>query len=146
MKTAGNISERDVKGLKAIFAEYSFIAAVYFFGSAVSGRSGPMSDVDMALLLKSGAPAGKDLIHVEDYLAYRIAKALDVREVDVVNLNKQGLVFQHQVLKSGRLIYEADSAFRVAFTARVISNFCDFEPTLRLIEKFRLKGLMRRYA
>ena len=102
--------------------------------------------MDIALLLRDDAPAGRDLIHIEDYLAYRISKALDVREVDVVDLNRQGLVFQHQVLKTAKLIYDADQSFRIAFTTRVISNFCDFEPTLRLIEKFRLKGLMRRYA
>ncbi len=146
MKAVKDISEQDLKGLGGILGEYPFIASAYVFGSVASGKAGPMSDVDIALLLRHDAPSGKDLIHTEDYLAYRIAKELGVREVDIVDLNRQGLVFQHQVLKSGRLIYDADPALRIAFTASVISRFCDFEPTLRLIEHFRLKGLIRRYA
>ncbi len=146
MKAVGNISKQDMMELKNIFSEYSFIASAYLFGSAVSGKAGPMSDVDIAVLLKENAPKGRDLIHSEDYLAYRIAKALDVREVDLIDLNGQGLVFQHQVIKTGRLIYDVDPSSRIAFTMHVISRFCDFEPTLRLFEKFRLRGLMRRYA
>lgn len=146
MKAVKDITEQDLRGLTSILAEYPFIASAYVFGSVASGKAGPMSDVDIALLLRKDAPSGKDLIHTEDYLAYRIAKALGVKEVDIVDLNRQGLVFQHQVLKSGRLIYDTEPSFRIAFTANIISRFCDFEPTLRLIERFRLKGLIRRYA
>src|SRR6266540_4168206 len=102
LKAVKDISEQDLKGLVGILAEYPFIASAYVFGSVASGKAGPMSDVDIALLLRHDAPSGKDLIHTEDYLAYRIAKELGVREVDIVDLNRQGLVFQHQVLKSGR--------------------------------------------
>jgi predicted nucleotidyltransferase len=146
MKTAGNISEHDLVDLKGVFVEYPFIASAYLFGSVAAGKAGPLSDVDIALLLKEDAPKGRDLIHTEDYLAYRLAKALGVREVDVMDLNSQGLVFQHNVLRTGKLIYDADHSFRVKFVASVISRFCDFEPTLRFIERFRLKGLIRRFA
>lgn len=45
-----------------------------------------MSDVDIAVLLKGNAPKGRELIHEEDYLAYRIGKILRINEVDLIDL------------------------------------------------------------
>ena len=134
-----------IEKLKEIFKSYPYIASAYIFGSQLSGKITPMSDVDIAILLKEDiAPKSKELIHEEDYLAYRIAKALEVKEVDLISLNKQGLIFQHNVLKSGKLVYDADPELRIKFEMRIISNFCDFEPTLRFIEKFNLQGRIMR--
>ena len=136
----------DVSILKDIFQEYPYIASAYLFGSQASGKIGPMSDVDIAILLKDNAPVGRELVHEEDYLAYRISKALCVREVDLIDLNRQGLIFRHNVLRTGRLIYDADPALRIRFEMQVITNFCDFESTLRFMEKFHHQGRIRRLA
>jgi len=130
--------------LKPIFMEYPYIAAAYLFGSQVKGKTTPMSDIDIAILIKDNAPKGRELIHEEDYLSYRIEKVLKVGEIDLVELNSQGLIFQHNVLKTGRLIYNGDPEFRIRFESRVISNFCDFEVTLRFIEKHHTEGRMAR--
>jgi len=136
----------DLERLKPIFGDYPYIAAVYLFGSQATGKKGPMSDVDIAVLLKEPHPKGRELMHKMDYLAYRIEDALQAGEVDLIELNKQGLIFQHNVLRTGKLIYDADPAFRIEFTARVISNFCDFEPTLRFMSNFHFEGYKRRLA
>ena len=132
--------------LKNIFKEYPYIAATYLFGSRASGTAGPLSDVDIALLLKGNAPKGRDLIHEEDYLAYRIGNALHAKEVDVIDINGKGLVFQHTILKTGIVICDSDPSFRVQFESRVISHFCDFEPTLRYVEAYHSKGRLNRLA
>lgn len=134
----------DIKKLENIFKEYPYIASAYLFGSYSSGKEGPMSDVDIAILLKDNAPEGRELIHEEDYLAYRIGKSLGVNQVDLIDLNSQGLIFCHNVLKTGRLIYDADIAIRIRFETRAISYFCDFEPTLRFMERFHLQGITKR--
>ena len=136
----------DVEKLKNIFEDYPYIVSAYLFGSQASGKIGPMSDVDIAILLKEDAPKGRELIHEEDYLAYKIARALGVKEVDLIDLNSQGLIFKHNILRTGKLIYDADPRFRISFEMRVITEFCDFEPTLRFIEKYHLKGRLRRCA
>lgn len=136
----------NINKLIDIFKEYPYIASAYLFGSAAKGKAGPMSDVDIALLYKENAPEGRELIHAEDYLSYRIAKTLGVKEVDLVNLREQGLVFQHNVIRSGKLIYDADPSFRIRFLTRLISNFCDFEPTLRFMNNYYFEGYKRRLA
>ncbi len=132
--------------LEDIFKDYPYIASAYLFGSQVSGKIGPMSDVDIAILLKDNAPVGRELIHKEDYLTYKIADALQVKEVDLIELNKQGLIFVHNVLKTGKLIYDADPDFRIRFVAKVISDYCDFEPTLRFMNNYYFEGYKRRLA
>lgn len=136
----------EIENLKDIFKDYPYIAVAYLFGSQALGRIGPMSDVDIAILLKNNAPKGRELMHEMDYLSYRIEDVLNAGEVDLIILNTQGLIFQHNVLRTSKLIYDDDPAFRIGFEMRVISNFCDFEPTLRFIERFHLQGRLRRLA
>lgn len=132
--------------LKKIFKDYPYIVSAYLFGSAATGKRGPMSDVDIAILLMDNAPKGRELIHKMDYLAYRIEGALQIKEVDLIELNNQGLVFVHNVLKTGKLIYDANPDFRVRFVAKVISDYCDFEPTLRFMNNYYFEGYKRRLA
>lgn len=136
----------NTKQLKSMLGDYPYIAAAYLFGSHAQGRAGPMSDVDIAILLRKNAPRGRHLLHEEDYIAYRASRILSVKQVDIISLNGQGLVFQHNVLRTGRLFYDVDPLFRVRFEMAVISEFCDFEPTLRFMEKFHIQGRLRRIA
>lgn len=129
-----------------IFKDYSCIASAYLFGSHAAGKICPMSDVDIGILLKDNLSGGRELMKKMDYLAYRIEDAIREGEVDLIILNTQGLIFQHNVLRTGRLIYEADHAFRIGFEMKVISKFCDFEPTLRFMDKYHFEGYKRRLA
>ena len=135
-----------IEKFEAIFKDYPYIASAYLFGSQVSGKVTLDSDVDIAILLKNDAPRGKELLHEEDYLAYRLARMLGSKEVDLIDLNRKGTVFQHNVLRTGFLIYDADPAFRIRFETEVIIRFCDFEPTLRYIEKLQLQGRIERFT
>ncbi len=136
----------NLERLGVIFKDCPYIAAAYLFGSYATGKKGPMSDVDITVLLKESYPEGRELMHKMDYLAYRIENALQAGEVDLIELNKQGLIFQHNVLRTGKLIYDADSDFRIRFTAKVISDYCDFEPTLRFMNKYYFDGYRKRFA
>lgn len=135
-----------IEKLKDILGDYSYIASAYLFGSHVSGKATSESDVHIAILLKENAPKGKELLHEEDYLAYRAAMMLGVKEVDLIDLNSKGIVFQHNVLRTGVLIYDGDPAFRIKFETEVIIRFCDFEPTLRYIERLQLQSRIERLA
>ena len=135
----------DIKKLKDLFKDYPYIASAYLFGSYVSGRISPMSDVDIAVLLKEPFPKGRYLIHQMDYLAVKIEEVLK-KEVDTVEMNRQGLIFQYNVLRTGKLIYDADPSFRVNYVSRLISAYCDFEPTLRFMNNYYFDGYSRRLA
>jgi predicted nucleotidyltransferase len=134
----------NVEEITSLLRMYPFIAAAYVFGSTVRGQASPLSDLDIALLLDEYAPPAVDLLRIELLLAYELQKRLNVSEVDLITLNRQRLTLQHAVLRTGRLIYDADPPYRIRFTQRVIQAYIDFQPTLRLIGQFHTRGRLRR--
>jgi uncharacterized protein len=100
--------------LAPLLRAYPFIVAAYQFGSTVRGQEGPFSDVDIAILVNEGrAPSASELLHIELLLAYQLQRHLNVPEVDLLTLNQQRLTLQYAVLRTGRLIYDADPKYRI---------------------------------
>jgi predicted nucleotidyltransferase len=128
-----------------LFKAYPFIAAAYQFGSTARGQEGPLSDMDIAILVDDKrVPSAFDLLRIELLLAYELQKQLIIPEVDLITLNHQRLPLQYAVLRTGRLIYEADPKYRIRFTQKVIQDYLDFRPTLDLIGQFHTRGRLRR--
>jgi len=128
-----------------LFRAYPFIAAVYQFGSTARGQEGPLSDLDIAILVDDKrVPSALDLLRIELLLAYELQKKLSVSEVDLFTLNHQRLPLQYAVVRTGRLIYETDPNCRIRFTQKVIQAYLDFQPTLELIGQFHTRGRLRR--
>lgn len=128
-----------------LFRDYPFIAAAYQFGSTVRGREGPLSDLDIAILVdEERAPSAVELLRIELLLAYEFQRRLNVPEVDLITLNRQRLTFQYAVLRTGQLIYDTNPKYRIRFTQKVIQAYLDFQPTLQLMERFHTRGRLRR--
>lgn len=132
--------------LAAVLQECDFITAAYLFGSHARGTATSESDVDIAILLRDDAPRGLKLGDELALLGARIQRAIGGTAVDLVPLNGQGVVFQHTVLRQGRVLFDRDPAARRRFEWKVIMEFCDFEPTLRFMQKYQLRGWLRRCA
>ncbi|MGQ0776532.1 MAG: type VII toxin-antitoxin system MntA family adenylyltransferase antitoxin [Pseudonocardiales bacterium] len=98
----------------------------YLFGSRATGRHHPASDADIAIM--PGQPL--DLL-AEASLADRLAQALRVSAVDLVDLRRAPLRLLGRVLEEGRLLCSADEPGRVAFEVRTRSEYLDFLPTYR---------------
>lgn len=138
--------EINFERIKEIFKDYPYIASAYLFGSYAIGKRWAKSDLDLAILLTDDAPKGRELIHKMDYLAYRIEKGLQIKELDLIELNNQKLIFVHNILKTGKLIYDINPDFRVRFVAKAISYYCDFEVTIRFMNNYCFEGYRRRLA
>jgi predicted nucleotidyltransferase len=104
-----------------------------------------LSDLDIAILVHDKrAPSDLDLLRIELLLAYELQKQLTVSEVDLITLNRQRLPLQYAVLRTGRLIYEADPKYRIRFIQKVVQSYLDFQPTLELMGQFHTRGRLRR--
>lgn len=133
------------KKIARLFRRYPYIAAAYQYGSTVRGQEGPLSDLDIAIVVEENqAPMSLELLRVELLLAYELQKELNLREVDLVTLNHQPLLLQHAVLRTGILIYETDPKYRIPFIRRVIQAYLDFQPTLEFMAQFQTRGRLRR--
>lgn len=98
----------------------------YLFGSRATGRHRPTSDADIAVM-----PAQPLDLLAEAGLADRLAQALRVPAVDLLDLRRAPLRVRGRVLAEGRLLYSADEPERVAFEVRARSEYLDFLPTQR---------------
>jgi predicted nucleotidyltransferase len=135
----------DINEISVIFKTYPFIVGAYQFGSTIRGGEGPLSDLDIAILVRDEqTPSALDLLRFELLLAYELQKKLRVQEVDLLTLNRQRLTLQFAILRTGRLIYEADPEYRIRFVQKVIQDYLDFQPTLKLIGQFHTQGWLRR--
>lgn len=73
--------------LAPLLKAYPFIAAAYQFGSTVRGQEGPLSDLDIAILIdEAHAPSAVDLLRIELLLSYELQRRLSVPEVDLITL------------------------------------------------------------
>jgi predicted nucleotidyltransferase len=118
-----------LKKLCSFFAEVGpqfDILLAYLFGSRAGGRIGPLSDYDFGVLFS-------EKLLSKDYhlLVHLLAKLLDTRHVDLVDLNRAPIELRYHVIGTGKLLYEATAAARVEFEAQTLSYYFDYLPILR---------------
>ncbi|MBC7251022.1 MAG: nucleotidyltransferase domain-containing protein [Anaerolineae bacterium] len=107
-----------------IFAEQP-VAVVYLFGSQARGDSGPLSDVDIAVLL-TGQPTAEECAQQQLALLDKVTAYLRRDDVDVVILNRAPLLLQHRVIRDGKVLFCRDDLYRVRYEAQTIMAYLDF--------------------
>jgi hypothetical protein len=80
----------------------------------------------------------------QERLASELARALHVPDVDIVALDRASLELRGRVVQEGRRIYSADEPARVAFEVRTRSEYFDFLPSLRRLERSYLSLVAER--
>jgi predicted nucleotidyltransferase len=127
-------SERpeDATAVAEIRAALPRVIAIYRFGSSVKGTPGPDSDLDLAVLAE--APLDP---RVRFDLQGRLAVALR-QSIDLVDLRVASPVMAIQIVASGLLLYDGDSAVRGDFEDAVYGAYA------RLNEERR--GILERIA
>lgn len=104
-KLRPEVAER-LHRLPQIFSEHAEVVVVYLFGSFAKGEIKLLSDIDIAYLLDPQPPEAywdKDL-----GLQAAVSRALGTDEVDGYLLNQAPLSFQHEVIRTGKVIYCRD--------------------------------------
>jgi predicted nucleotidyltransferase len=126
----------------AVFAP-SFVLVAYVYGSRVSGRPRPASDLDVGYYLR-GYRRGETLsMRDESLLASALADAVGL-EVDLRNLAEGPLELRGRVLEEGVRIYSADEPERVALERYVLAHYHDYKDVFRHMHEVRLRSLASR--
>ena len=115
------------------------IAFAYLFGSVAKGRSGPLSDVDVAVYFHPVENA-QSRFNRRLQLMSKLGKALQRDDVDVVPLDEAPLDLAHAVVESGKLVFSRDDKLRNGFVFKVVRDYLDAEPLRQMewqaLEKF----------
>ena len=107
------------------------VVVAYLFGSAARGTSGPLSDIDVAVLLREdGHGLERRLSLMAD-----LAEATKRERIDVVILNEAPVALAYRVLRDGRLLLSRDERARVEHRVRTVDRYLDMEPFRRVQER-----------
>jgi len=117
---------RAFQRLIAYFAQEDEVLLAYLFGSRVAGKTGDLSDYDIAVLLRARQPQS-----FRYELASSLAQLLDADRVDLVILNDTSIELRYNVIATGKLLYMRDRVAKVEFEAETLSRYFDYLPILR---------------
>jgi predicted nucleotidyltransferase len=112
--------ENALATIKSLLAHNPYVKVAYLFGSCARGDVGPLSDVDIAVLLDGRVSPFEFRLR----LSASLAQALGSEYFDLVTLNDAPLLLKYEVVRGGRVIKE-DKKIRVTFETRVLSEYLD---------------------
>jgi predicted nucleotidyltransferase len=127
-----------IRKLNAFFSNQKkipFIKLAYLFGSHTSGKVGPISDYDIAVLCSKSQP-----YKIRYELKHELATILLTDRLDLVVLNYAPIELQYAVVATGTVIYEVNVEERVEYEAITLSLYGDYLPFLRNQRQAILEG------
>jgi uncharacterized protein len=110
--------------LADVLANEPGVLAAYLFGSLATGTAGPLSDVDVALLVADDHDADGICSRSMDELCRR----LHTSRVDVVSLRAAPMPLRFRVIRDGVLIASRDAAAVQRFVAGTVLQYLDVQP------------------
>jgi uncharacterized protein len=103
------------------------------FGSAARGRPGPDGDLDVGVLY---APEGESAVALEVALARAAG-----RRVDLVRLDAAPPLLRFEIARDGRVLLERTPHAWTDFRARAMTDWWDWAPTARLLNRAAVERL-----
>lgn len=116
-------------------------AAMWRFGSTVTGATHAHSDTDVALLLREGAPSPS--LRERGRICDLLAAALGRADIDLVVLDEAPLEVRAAAIHEGRLLAQPDPPRRVRFEVETLSQWFDVREALRAQDRAYLARVAR---
>ena len=110
--------------LAEVFGRYPDIQAVYLFGSHATGTVRKDSDLDLAVVPRSGAAREKKLEILTD-----LAR-IGFDDIDLVFLDTGDMVLKYEAVRHNRLVYQAADFDRGTMYSNVVRQYLDLKPYL----------------
>jgi predicted nucleotidyltransferase len=109
------------------------VSLAYLYGSMATGRTGPFSDVDIALLVDEGlSPLNRLKLMLRVQL--ELADQADIADADVRIVNDAPLVFRGRVVSDGILVYARNEQERIDFETSTRLRYFDYQPVHRSLQ------------
>ena len=132
-RTMSHVSSRDaafapLPAVRAavidVLAAEPSVAAAYVFGSVASESAGPLSDIDVALLVSDAGEAAAVCDRAMDALCRRLRTS----RVDVLSLADAPVPLRYRVVRDGSLVLRRDAARLERFIVDTVLQYLDFQP------------------
>lgn len=118
--------------LRAVLAGDLRVDCAWLFGSVARGEAGPLSDVDVAVLLDPMI-APQDRMEIAAVLVEKLERVGG--RVDLVLLDEASPLLRDRVFRHGILLLERDARRRIELEARAIQEYLDFQPLAAIYDR-----------
>jgi predicted nucleotidyltransferase len=105
------------------------VRLAYAFGSAVHDQAGPLSDLDLGVLL-TVRPSW------DEEREFRARLTAVEPRVDLVLLNDAPPVLRYEIITGGRCLFTRDEREQAEFEITSLSRFLDFQPVRRVQQEY----------
>lgn len=109
--------------LKTVFETHGVVLG-YLFGSQAQGTAGPLSDLDIAVLLSPEVPRER-WPEVQIKLICDLMSVFHHNDVDVIILNRAPALLAYEAARYGKVIYQDASQPHLDFLVLAISRYAD---------------------
>jgi len=113
-----------VRALKKRLEPEADVLVAYLFGSVARGKSGPLSDVDVAVLLHPES----DVWDRRLGLLTAISEVVGSEKADVTILNDAPVDLGYRVLRDGVILFCRDDDARIDHWVLTVDRYLDMEP------------------
>ncbi len=120
----------DLLILPTIFRKFSKIRAVYLFGSLVSGKNHFESDLDLALV-PDDSSVKMNKLEILTELARK-----GFCNVDLIFLDTDDIVMKFEAIRYNSIIYKRDDFDQGSFFSKIIKQYFDFLPYLKIQREY----------
>jgi len=110
--------------LTDVLSDDPAVFAAYIYGSLVRGTAGPLSDVDVGLLILDSDNAGRICDRTMDALCRRLRTS----RIDVIALAVAPMPLRYRVVRDGLLVLNRDAARVERFVSETVLQYLDFKP------------------
>lgn len=114
--------EEDIEKVIDTIKSYPEVVAVILYGSRARGKSTPLSDTDIAVIMKDKS--------IEADIG-----SLSSDKLDVVPFHRLPLYIQFEVLKEGKLLFCRDEDFLRKIKEKVMRNYLEMSEIYRRMER-----------
>jgi len=135
------VMDVEIEEVKAFIKRQERVRVAYLFGSYGKGKAGPLSDLDIAVLL-DGRLGKREIFDLRLRLINGISSILKTDKLDVVVMNNAPLLLNYNIISEGRILDSKDELERVMFETRILSRYLD----RRYYDERRVKMGIKRIA
>ena len=124
MKTE-NLITQNQKSLSSYFENRKEVIFAYLFGSFAKNTNNKLSDVDIAVFVNEANMPDEPDYGYEAEMITDLMGILKLNEIDVVLLNKAGLLLKYQVIRYGKILFCRDEQKKHEFIFCVRQEYLD---------------------
>ena len=135
--------ERIAGEIEGVLNRFQEIEFAYLFGSFIDIERDVFRDIDVAIYVSSVSPfSAYEKMKFSLKIGRELEKVIRPRyEFDVKILNYAPILFQYEVIKTGKVVFSRDEVDRIRYEAKVISSYLDYKETSDWLDSEFLAGL-----